>query len=143
MLLIVEDDQAIVDFVEFVASDFFESIHHAKTIAEVEENLHQNKKFRLAIVDLNLNGESGVEVIKLIKDYSPNLPIIVTSGLFEKSFVEKHQGHIGLLEKPFKLGELKKIIQERMISKEKKEKKKEKDQSFKSTDFMKKLTGKG
>lgn len=143
MLLIVEDDQAIVDFVEFVASDFFEDIHHAKTIAEVEEKLHQSKKFRLAIIDLNLNGESGVEVIKLVKDYAPNLPIIVTSGLFEKGFVEKHQGDIGLLEKPFKLGELKRIIQERMIPKEKKEKKKEKNQNLKSSDFIKKLTGKG
>jgi len=83
-ILIVEDHplislsykQLIQNRIEKVY--FFEANNLTEAIKHISEN-----KFSIAIVDLNLKGESGLNVIKLIKTKQPKCKIIVVS-LYEE-----------------------------------------------------------
>ena len=143
MFLIIEDDNTVAEFVGMVADDYCDAYDHAKNLEEVKHFLLSGKKYQLIVTDLSLGPDSGIDVIKLVKGhkdkYYHQVPIIVISGLFDKDFVEKYKDKLGLLEKPFQLGELKSLI-EKTLSKRIRPKKEEKIENLKKSNFLKKLT---
>ena len=58
--------------------------------------------FSVAVVDLDLPGESGFELIRNIRAACPALPIIAISGVYSKAMLEsaKTVGAEEVLEKP-------------------------------------------
>lgn len=78
-LLLVEDD---ADFRESLALEFGErgyQVREAGHLAQVEQVLTQ-QSFRFAIVDLRLQGDSGLEAISAILSAHPSCRVVVLTG---------------------------------------------------------------
>ena len=102
MILLVDDDPVFLEQAEailnsdrriFLASD-------AKHALELIEAVG----FSVALVDLDLPDQKGLELIRKIRAISPDLPIIAISGAFSKNALEsaKLLGVVDVLSKPAK-----------------------------------------
>jgi DNA-binding response OmpR family regulator len=69
--------------------------------------------FDLAIVDIFLGGMNGVDVIRTLRERSPNLPIVAISGVTALDFLSDSPdlSNVVCLQKPFRPTELLKAIQ--------------------------------
>ncbi len=77
-------------------------------LAELEED-----SFDLLITDLKLDAMSGLEALPLIRQKSPNLPIIVVSGYYVDMVEDFHEKGFNVdlfMSKPLSLAELKKAV---------------------------------
>jgi DNA-binding response OmpR family regulator len=86
-LLVLDDEEMMCRLL----SAFFEAKGYDVTIARTAmEAMHRAdiEAFDLAIFDLNLAGESGLELLRYFKANFPSLPIIIYSGVKEESSVE-------------------------------------------------------
>jgi DNA-binding response OmpR family regulator len=58
------------------------SVTTARTIEEAMERLEQNSfGFKIVILDLNLAGQDGLEVLRFVKSRKPDLPVVIFTGL--------------------------------------------------------------
>lgn len=109
-ILVVEDDLSIAELVQTV----LESEHHMVKTASSAENsrkILESGTFDLAIVDIILPGQGGMDLILDLHAQFPNLPIILTSGKIDMSKstfkVLAHQfGVLSIMPKPFTVEEL-------------------------------------
>jgi putative two-component system response regulator len=101
-ILVVEDDPAhgrltmrMLDRVPYAAT-------HAGS-AEVALALAREEQFQVAIVDINLPGESGVWLIERLREISPEIAIVVASGVSDSEVASEtiELGAYGYLLKPF------------------------------------------
>jgi DNA-binding response OmpR family regulator len=99
MILVVDDDLAFLEKAReilnrdrqvFLASD----AKHAFRLAE-------DLGFSVVLVDLDLRGENGFELIREMRDRFPDLPVIAISGVFPTDVLEgaKVLGAIEVLHK--------------------------------------------
>jgi len=77
-ILIVEDDEKMVKFYTVALGDKYNI--EAALHPSVGYECFRNKKPDLLILDINLPGESGVELARRIREIEPELPIIFISG---------------------------------------------------------------
>jgi two-component system response regulator HydG len=99
-LLILDDEETICR----VLSIFFESKGYDVTTtgaAAEAMTLADHEQFDLGIFDINLAGESGLELLRYFKSNFPNLPIIIYTGLTDDDVSEKamFRGANGFLRK--------------------------------------------
>ncbi len=82
-ILIVDNNSQDIEFIEQTLKKdkrYKNSIFYtAKTLLEIEE-LISNNKIDIVLTDLEINGLSGIDVIKAIKKHNQWLPIIVVTG---------------------------------------------------------------
>jgi DNA-binding response OmpR family regulator len=109
--LIVEDDDLYADFLgKLLARWKFESVV-AYTVAQgIEAILKQ--KFDFILLGINLPDGLGTDLIPIIKDEQPLANIITVSGLTSLQLQQDLHNH-GIrhhLQKPFKIDELKRLI---------------------------------
>ena len=73
----------------------------------------ENSKFDLAIVDIFLQGMNGFDVIRMMRERIPNLPIVAISGMTTLDFVSASPelSEVICLQKPFRLNELVRAIE--------------------------------
>lgn len=73
----------------------------------------EQSPFDLAIVDIFLGGMNGADVIRTLRDRSPNLPIVAISGVTALDFLSDSPdlSNVVCLQKPFRPTELLKAIQ--------------------------------
>jgi response regulator RpfG family c-di-GMP phosphodiesterase len=113
-LLIVDDNKEIIDIVSEILSDLFDKIMTAGTVDEAQKVLQENT-FSFVILDINLEGRNGAEVIKFLVDTdNPNksCPFVILSGIITPQFIQKHnQRFAGILMKPFEHSELLDIVE--------------------------------
>jgi DNA-binding response OmpR family regulator len=106
-LLILDDDRSFVDAVSLFLGD-----HGYRTIATYrgEDALLQVQRAHvdLAIVDVNLPGTNGFEVLRRIQDSARKLPVILISSDHDQSMLERSRaaGARMFLEKPLAPDEL-------------------------------------
>jgi DNA-binding NtrC family response regulator len=64
----------------------------------------EDSSFDLAIVDIFLQGTSGVEVITKMRERNPNLPVVAISGMMSLDFVSTSSelANVVCLQKPFR-----------------------------------------
>lgn len=115
-LLIIDDNREIVDVVSLVLSDLFTSIDCAYTVEEAEEQLVKNV-YSFIVLDINLDGRSGAEVIKFLAEDPSNLnnnaPFIIVSGIITSQFVKRNENRFaGILMKPFHHEDLRQKVEE-------------------------------
>lgn len=91
-LLIVEDDEHVIESLERLLSHFFNTIYTASTL---QNALHSCKKLRqlpepfIIISDIHLGDESGIDLIRQIKQENPNQKVIAISGTEDREiFIE-------------------------------------------------------
>ncbi len=68
----------------------------------------ESASFDLAIVDVFLQGSSGLDLIVEMRERNPNLPIVTISGMTTLDFVTEYPelSNVVCLQKPFRPNEL-------------------------------------
>ena len=109
-ILIVEDDLSVSELVKDILED---DGYTVIAIASAEKAAHiiDTEKPDLAMIDMVLPGQGGMDLILDLHESNPTLGIILTSGKIDmnKSTFKAlaHQfGVIGILPKPFTIEEL-------------------------------------
>jgi response regulator RpfG family c-di-GMP phosphodiesterase len=105
VLLIVDDSKDLVEIVENVLEGVFDRIVTAATVDEAQQKVSENV-FDTIILDINLDGRNGGEVIKFIMDHPENknnrCPVILISGIITEDFIARNEArYAGILMKPF------------------------------------------
>ncbi len=119
VLLIVDDSKEIIDVVQNVLGDLFDKVLTAGSVGEAQKALAENV-VSFIILDINLEGRNGAEVVKFLVDNPDNAnngtPVIILSGIINAQFAERFGGRFaGVVMKPFdhdKLHEMVKVILE-------------------------------
>jgi len=91
-LLIVEDDASIIESLERLLSHFFETIYTASTLDEAltsYRSLQASMIPFIIISDIHLGKESGIDLIRQVKQTDPHQKVIAVSGTEEREiFIE-------------------------------------------------------
>ena len=89
-VLIVDDHALIREGLRSVIADAFphNSIGEASNSAEAM-NLVWNQPWDIVLLDINLPGRNGLELLKEIKDARPKLPVLMVSGHPEEQFATR------------------------------------------------------
>ncbi len=99
-LLVLDDEETTCR----VLSIFFEKKGYDVTTTAAAADaieLADRENFDLGIFDLNLGGESGLELLRYFKSNFPDLPIIVYTGVTDEDALEQamFRGASGFLRK--------------------------------------------
>lgn len=113
-LLIIEDEKLIAEDIAEIVGDLFDAIHFADTVEKAKSQLYQYE-YALIILDINLKGKNGVEILKFLVDnpVNPNnrTPFFLMSGIINDDFIKKHSTKFAaLISKPFEPEDLRKKI---------------------------------
>lgn len=87
-ILFVDDEAQIRELLSLFLSGNGMQVSLAGTGAEARELLEQNP-FDITILDLNLAGEDGLDVLNFIKSRWPKHPVIVFTGVADDEFFLK------------------------------------------------------
>ncbi len=94
--------------------------HDVTTVTNphIATKLVQNETFDCLLLDIQMPGHNGLDLLKEIRRISPNLAIIVVSGLTLPELTDtiSQLGAVALLEKPFDPDELLEIIDRHTLS---------------------------
>jgi two-component system response regulator RegA len=110
-LLVIDDEETTCR----VLSIFFEKKGYDVTTTGTSASaiqLADCEAFDLGIFDLNLAGESGLELLRYFKSKFPNLPIIIYTGLTDEDALEQamFRGANGFLRKTEPLDNLFEVV---------------------------------
>ena len=74
----------------------------------------KSDRYDILITDLKMSKPDGMEVLEIAKQNQPHIKAIVITGFATKQTAEtaRERGAVEFIAKPFKLSELKKIINE-------------------------------
>ena len=78
-VLIVEDDEDLSMTMKRSFERYNYGVTCAKSLKEVEE-IVKKSNFTNAVIDLKINGESGIEVIKFLNNFDKKIKIIMLTG---------------------------------------------------------------
>lgn len=114
-LLIIDDEPHVLEIYEETLESIFNKIEKAHDIEEAILKL-KNNLFSLVILDINLYGRNGAEVLRFIKNEPENVnhqtPFIISSGAINAPFIEKNENkYAGILSKPFDHEELYRMVE--------------------------------
>jgi DNA-binding response OmpR family regulator len=120
-ILIVEDDQAVAELLRTLFNDVpgwsATVTHDAATARDVSRQV----RLSVLVVDVNLPGVSGLELLELLRE-DPNWhapPVILVSAGAQRPEIWKSisQGHaIGFVPKPFDLDHLTAVVEAALAS---------------------------
>src|SRR5882724_4973243 len=106
-ILVAEDDAPLADFLRqrLVQEQFAVQLASDGTEAQ---RLAANQAFDLVILDLNLPGTGGLDVLRNIRSRKPDLPVVVMTGasMVEERVLGLDAGADDYVAKPFAFAEL-------------------------------------
>ena len=87
-ILFVDDEPPIR---ELLSLYFRKKGYEVSTVATGQEAMEiaDSEKFNAAIVDLNLAGENGLELLGFLKSNFPAVPVIIFTGLPDNDLLQK------------------------------------------------------
>ncbi|HZR78697.1 MAG TPA: PAS domain S-box protein, partial [Chthoniobacterales bacterium] len=116
-VLVVDDEDAIRDLVEFTLTRLGYEVSQAATALQgvelYQDKLRAGKRFDLVILDLTLpGGMGGKEALKKLIEIDPTVNAIVSSGYATDATMSRYQdfGFRGVIAKPYEAAELGKIV---------------------------------
>lgn len=109
-ILIVEDDSSVSELVKAVLEDNGYTAQAVPTAERAKEAINADYP-DLALIDIILPGQGGMDLILELHATNPDLKIIITSGKIDMTLspfkVLAHQfGVLSILPKPFTIEEL-------------------------------------
>ncbi len=110
-ILVVDDQKDVRAMIAIVLRvNRFEVVQAESAAAGLKA--FQCASFDLAIVDIFLNDQSGVDVIAAMRERVPDLPVVAMSGMTALDFVSEGSGmrNVACLQKPFRPHELMHVI---------------------------------
>jgi len=116
-VLVVDDEDAIRDLVEFTLTRLGYKVWQAATALEgvniYREKFEAGERFDAVILDLTLpGGMGGKEALKKLIEIDPTVNAIVSSGYATDATMSRYQdfGFRGVIAKPYEAAELGKIV---------------------------------
>lgn len=110
-VLVVDDEPGMREFLEIMLG---KEGYKVRTVSNGNDALQaiQNETFDLAIVDIQMPGLSGIDVLKKTKEISPNTTVImITAFASHETAIEAMKlGAYDYITKPFKIDEIKLVI---------------------------------
>ncbi len=110
-ILIIDDESFICENVERILGDEGYSVCSAASGSEAREVVLAND-VDLALLDLNLGTENGIDVLKSLKEIDPDLLVIIITGYgsVESAVDALKLGAFHYMKKPFKADALRVIV---------------------------------
>ena len=110
-ILIIDDEHFICENVERILGDDGYQVCSAHTGDEARESVLSND-IDLALLDLNLGTEDGIDVLKTLKEIDPDLLVIIITGYgsVESAVDALKLGAFHYMKKPFKADALRVIV---------------------------------
>ena len=111
-ILVIDDQPDVRAMISIVLRIHqFEVVEAASGDAGLKE--FENSRFDLAIVDIFLQGTNGFDVITMMRERVPDLPIVAISGMTTLDFVSGTPGlsNVICLQKPFRPHDLVRAIE--------------------------------
>jgi signal transduction histidine kinase/ActR/RegA family two-component response regulator len=122
-ILIVDDEEAIRDLVEFTLDRLGYQVSQAESalqgIETYRQRLEAGERFDLVILDLTLpGGMGGKECLKKLMEIDPTVNAIVSSGYALDATMSRYQDHgfRGVIAKPYEAAELGRIVHDTIAS---------------------------
>ena len=110
-LLIVDDE---LDVREFAKNFFTKRKIECITASRGEEALEltRSQKPSLILLDIRMEGISGLDTLAKIREFDPRVKVIMVTGVEEKSAMDRAQelGVLDYIHKPLVLEELEKVV---------------------------------
>jgi DNA-binding NarL/FixJ family response regulator len=89
-LLLVDDHEVVRDGIKKILGDQPETIHFGEASSASEASiLVAREEWDLAVLDLSLDGRSGLELLKQFKQIRPRLPVLVLSMHSEEQYARR------------------------------------------------------
>lgn len=109
-ILIIEDDASVAEMMVMTLQHDNHEVITLPSAAGAAETI-SDQKIELAIVDIVLPGQGGMELVLDLHGKFPALPLILTSGKIDTSketfrVLAKQFGVLSILAKPFTVEEL-------------------------------------
>ena len=111
-ILVIDDQSDVRAMISIVLR-----VHHFEIVeaasGEAGLKAFEESNFDLAIVDIFLQGTNGFDVITLLRERAPGLPIVAISGMTTLDFVPESPdlADVVCLRKPFRPNELVRAIE--------------------------------
>ena len=117
-ILVVDDDQGMRDYLEIMLS---REGYDVNTVPGGKEalTLCRKRKFDLVITDLKMAGMDGIDLLKSLKDISPETMAILITGYAsgETAVAAMKEGAYDYLEKNFEPDDLKNLVKDALSKK--------------------------
>ena len=110
-ILIIDDESFIRENVSRILSEEGYQVCQASNMREASEQVSSGE-IDLALLDLNLGSEKGIDVLKILKELDPELLIIIITGFgsVESAVDALKMGAFHYMKKPFKADALRVIV---------------------------------
>lgn len=110
-ILIIDDETFIRENVSRILSEEGYQVCQASNMLEAGEQVASGE-IDLALLDLNLGPENGIEVLKILKEFDPELLVIIITGFgsVESAVDALRMGAFHYMKKPFKADALRVIV---------------------------------
>jgi two-component system, NtrC family, response regulator AlgB len=100
--LVIDDDKTFRDAACLIVEG---AEHYAEAVSSGAEALAllKREKFEAALLDVHLNGESGLDLLPRLQEQNPGLPVIIITaeGNVKMAVEAMRRGAVDFLEKPF------------------------------------------
>jgi DNA-binding response OmpR family regulator len=115
-ILVVDDQSDVRAMIAIVLRvHHFEIVEAASGAAALKafEDSRSDSRFDLAIVDIFLQGTNGFDIISMMRERVPDLPIVAISGMTTLDFLSTSPelANVVCLQKPFRPNELVRAVQ--------------------------------
>lgn len=113
-VLFVDDNPDILETVLLMVEEKYPHTSTATSVEEAKELL-KVKTYACIVLDIDINGTNGAEIVRFIRDTKPMSnhlsPIVIMSGFVNEDFRTKFNSKVeGIISKPFEADDLINII---------------------------------
>ena len=113
LVLVVDDNVQVLDVITCGLRQIgFDALQAANVPAALAQCARYGQRIRLAVLDIDLPGGSGLHVLRTIRRSMPALPAVVITGNVDRSFHGEEDGQTRLFQKPFRLTDLLETVAE-------------------------------
>ncbi|MDA3885077.1 MAG: response regulator [Candidatus Delongbacteria bacterium] len=112
-ILVIDDQPEILDILSEIIEILGHEVHAITTGNDLEK-IFDVHDIDIVISDYQMPDMTGYDIAKIIKDKYPKVKVYIVSGYHSVLSDEKmvKYGVCGLLDKPFKMDELKEILKD-------------------------------
>lgn len=112
-VLVIEDEPALVDLMSMLLRAGGYGVHAISDGTEaLDYVLRGGSEFDAVLLDINMPGISGLEVLKVLRQQRPSTPVLIVSGNLTPEVMAKIQaiGTVEVVDKPFDVVHLSKRL---------------------------------
>jgi CheY-like chemotaxis protein len=101
-LLIVDDNLGVAQVIQSALLKFECEFVVTSSGEEAVQHIVDGEHFDLIFLDIQLPGISGIDVLKVIKRVSPDVPVVIMSGYFNGTVLDESTalGAVSFMRKP-------------------------------------------